>query len=67
MGFTLAELEKLLDVPFVIWFCPKGCRGRVEWNKEATIARCLKCGSQSKTDSRNTIQGSTPGIENTGG
>lgn len=41
---TDAEMDKILDVPFVFWICPKGCRGQVEWNEAKDDATCLECG-----------------------
>lgn len=40
----LDELGKLLDVPFVFWGCPRGCRGMVEWSDDRADATCKVCG-----------------------
>lgn len=46
-NLTTADLDRILDVPYVLWFCPKGCRGQVEWDKPAMIATCLVCRAKS--------------------
>lgn len=43
----LKELFQFLrknKIRWVFWTCPKGCQGRVVWNKEKTDATCQECG-----------------------
>lgn len=47
---TLAELGKILDVPFFSWACLSGCRGGVSWEHledGSAIATCEQCGTRS--------------------
>jgi len=51
MSDNLKELLDLLNVPFFLWFCPKGCRGRVCWHPAeggGQRAECLECGQWSE-------------------
>lgn len=41
------DLDKIFNVPFVFWNCPKGCRGRVKWTDNCSVATCLECGADS--------------------
>lgn len=48
---TDEEVDRILDVPFLLWFCPKGCRGGVQWHDlpgEQKQAECLACGERSR-------------------
>lgn len=38
------EIEEMLDVPFVFWTCPSGCRGAVVWSPRCADAECTVCG-----------------------
>lgn len=57
------ELDKIFDVPFVFWMCPRGCRGFVDWNEGATVATCRECGTTSADPPANPGAGPGQGRE----